>query len=119
MKQEVMLMKWVVLIVGLICIFVGVCGLMVSDPCIENGVIVDKGMVTEYIDEYGQRHGGVYWFVIDDLEGCRWTKYVSPVDWTTHWVGSRYNLRDAVMYFGDEGIWQDYQGGYAQNEPYK
>lgn len=110
-------MKWVVLIVGLICIFVGVCGLLVGSN--ETGVIVDKGMVTGYVDEYGQHHGGVYWFVIDDLDGCRWTKYVSPSQWYTFWVGDRYNMKDAVMYFGDEGIWQDYQGGYSQNEPYK
>lgn len=111
-------MKWVVLIVGLICIFVGVCGLLAGSSN-DMGVIVDKGMVTSYVDEYGQNHGGVYWFVIDDLEGCRWTKYVSPSQWHTFWVGDRYNMKDAVMYFGDEGIWQDYQGGYSQNEPYK
>lgn len=111
-------MKWVVLIVGLLCIFMGVCGLLV-DSGNETGVIVDKGMVTGYVDEYGQNHGGVYWFVIDDLDGCRWTKYVSPSQWYIFWVGDRYNMKDAVMYFGDEGIWQDYQGGYSQNEPYK
>ena len=106
-------MKWVVLIIGLICIFVGICGLFVGAPYHNTGIIVDKGMVTGYIDEYGQSHGGVYWFVIDDLEGCRWTKYVSPAQWYTFWAGDRYNMKDAVMYFGDEGIWQDYQGGYA------
>lgn len=106
-------MKWVVLIIGLICIFVGICGLLVGAPYHNTGIIVDKGMVTGYIDEYGQSHGGVYWFVIDDLKGCRWTKYVSPAQWYTFWAGDRYNMKDAVMYFGDEGIWQDYQGGYA------
>lgn len=106
-------MKWVVLIIGLICIFVGICGLIIGTPYHNTGIIVDKGMVTGYIDEYGQSHGGVYWFVIDDLKGCRWTKYVSPAQWYTFWAGDRYNMKDAVMYFGDEGIWQDYQGGYA------
>ena len=48
-------MKWVVLIVGLICIFVGICGLLAG--CDNDiGVIVDKGMVTGYVDEYGQHH---------------------------------------------------------------
>lgn len=111
-------MKWVVLIVGLLCIFVGVCGLLAGSSN-DTGVIVDKGMVTAYVDEYGQNHSGVYWFVIDDLDGCRWTKYVSPSQWYTFWAGDRYNMKDAVMYFGDEGIWQDYQGGYSQNEPYR
>ena len=112
-------MKWVVLIIGLICIFVGICGLIIGTPYHNTGIIVDKGMVTGYIDEYGQSHGGVYWFVIDDLKGCRWTKYVSPAQWYTFWAGDRYNMKDAVMYFGDEGIWQDYQRGYAQSESHK
>lgn len=112
-------MKWVVLIIGLICIFVGICGLIIGTPYHNTGIIVDKGMVTGYIDEYGQSHGGVYWFVIDDLKGCRWTKYVSPAQWYTFWAGDRYNMKDAVIYFGDEGIWQDYQGGYAQSESHK
>lgn len=104
--------KWIVLIVGLIFMFVGTLGFIAcSDRGLQNGVIVDKGYVGEYRDDYGQRHGAVYWFVIDDLDGCRWTKFVSAWDWTTHFVGDRYNIYDAVLYFGDEGIVVDFQSG--------
>lgn len=70
-------------------------------------------MVDSYVDRYGFTHGEVYWLILSDDEGNRYTKYVSAATWYVQNVGGYYMLTpDAIPYEGDDSVARDlYRGG--------
>lgn len=67
--------------------------------------VVDKGMVSSYVDKYDFTHDAVYWLVAGNDENI-YTIFVSPRTWHDYSVGEIYygGMSQYLIYEGDDGI---------------
>lgn len=99
------MVKKIISLVLIVLIAIGMMFVAISSLQDDDLYIVDKGMVSSYVDKYDFTHDSVYWFVAGNGKQI-YTIFVPSCTWYNYAVGEIYHdgMSQYLIYEGDDGI---------------